>query len=72
MKPNWRNGVGMLLMLLLLAAWSVAVVALSPWVSQWWWTAQTLFYLAAGTLWVIPIRPLFYWMATGSFRRPRS
>lgn len=71
-KPKWRNGVGMMLILLLIAAWSAAVVSLAPLVSQLPFLLEMLFYIAAGIGWVFPVRPLLTWMETGGLRRRRG
>ena len=68
-KPKWRNGAGMALILLLILTWSLVVVALSPWVSQLPFVLELLFYVAAGIGWIFPVRPLLTWMETGTFRR---
>jgi len=68
-KPKWRNGAGMALILLLIAVWSLLVVALSPWVSQLPFLFELLFYVVAGIGWIFPVRPLLTWMETGTFRR---
>lgn len=67
-KPKWRNGVGMALILLLIAVWSLTVVALSPLVSQLPFLLELLFYVAAGIGWIFPVRPLLTWMETGGQR----
>ncbi len=64
-KPKWRNGVGMALILLLIAAWSVAVAVLAPLVSQLPFVLEMLFYGVAGIGWIFPVRPLLTWMETG-------
>jgi len=68
-KPKWRNGVGLMLILLLIAAWSVAVASLAPFVAQLPVLVEALFYLVAGIAWIFPVRPLLTWMETGSWRR---
>ena len=69
LKPKWRNGVGMALILLLIAAWSVVVAALAPFVARLPFLIELLFYVVAGLAWIIPVRPLLSWTATGSWRR---
>lgn len=69
LKPKWRNGAGMALILLLIALWSVVIVSLAPFVSQLPFVVEMLFYLVAGIGWIFPVRPLLSWMETGSFRR---
>jgi hypothetical protein len=69
LKPKWRNGAGMALILLLIATWSIAVVSLAPLVSQLPFVVEMLFYVAAGIGWVFPVRPLLTWMETGAWRK---
>ena len=68
-KPKWRNGAGMALILLLIALWCVMVASLAPLVSQLPFVVEMLFYAAAGIGWIFPVRPLLTWMETGSLRR---
>jgi hypothetical protein len=69
LKPKWRNGAGMALILLLIALWCVAVAVLAPLVAQLPFAVEMLFYAVAGIGWVFPVRPLLTWMETGSLRR---
>ena len=69
LKPKWRNAVGMALILLLIAAWSVLVATLAPYVARLPFLVEMLFYVVAGIAWIIPVRPLLIWTATGSWRR---
>lgn len=68
-KPKWRNGVGMALILLLIAGWSWAMVSLAGLVSGMPVLVEILFYAFAGIAWVLPLRPLLSWMETGRWRR---
>jgi hypothetical protein len=65
-KPKWRNGVGMALILLLITLWSVAVALLAPFVAELPFVLEMLFYAAAGIGWIFPVRPLLTWMETGN------
>lgn len=64
MTPSWRKPAGMLLILVLLALWSGAVISLSGVVGRWHWLLQLGFYIASGVawLWVLPMRRLLLWM----------
>ena len=62
-KPKWRNGAGMALILLLIAVWAVVVVLLSPLVRELPFLLELLFYAAAGICWIFPVRPLLVWMS---------
>lgn len=69
LKPKWRNGAGMALILLLIALWCVAVATMAPFVSELHVLIELLFYLVAGIGWIFPVRPLLTWMETGRWRR---
>jgi hypothetical protein len=69
LKPKWRNGVGMMLILLLIAAWAVLVATLAPYAARLPFLVEMLFYVVAGIAWILPVRPLLRWTATGTLRR---
>lgn len=69
LKPKWRNGAGMALILLLIALWSMAVVSLAPYVAEMPFVVELAFFVAAGLAWIFPLRPLLIWMETGRWRR---
>lgn len=62
LEPRWRTGVGMALILLLIAAWSVLAVAGAAWISGLPELVQALYFLVAGIAWIAPLRPLLRWM----------
>ena len=68
MTPSWRKPVGMLIILSLIAIWSVLVSSLSMIVGSLPWFAQLGFYLVTGIIWITPLKPLLRWMETGRFR----
>jgi hypothetical protein len=69
MNPSWRKPFGMLLILLVLAGWTVIVVSLvgrldlPP-------LAQLPVYVVGGIawLWLLPMRRLLRWMELGVWR----
>ncbi len=69
-EPTWRKPVGVLAILTMLIAWTVAAAMLSNVVGGWHWLPQLVFYLAAGIawLWVLPMRAMLRWMETGRWR----
>ena len=72
-NPSWRSAAGMFLILLLIGAWSVAVVSAYELIADVAWPLQALFFLVAGIAWVLPLKPLLRWMQSGRFRsRPDS
>ena len=68
MNPSWRTPAGILLILLLIAGWSVIVVTVADRIAGAPWPLQALFFLAAGILWILPLKPLIRWMQIGKWR----
>ena len=62
-NPSGRSLAGMFLIVALIVAWSVAVVTAYDLVAQAAWPLQALYFLVAGTIWVLPLKPLLRWMA---------
>jgi predicted membrane channel-forming protein YqfA (hemolysin III family) len=62
LSPSPRKLAGIALILLLIAVWAAFVASLSPIVSGWPILVQAPFYLVAGTVWIIPLKPLIRWM----------
>jgi hypothetical protein len=67
-QPSWRKPVGMMMILTLILFWAVLVVSLSPWVGTWPVLVQGVFYLIAGIVWIMPLKPLLRWMELGRWR----
>jgi predicted membrane channel-forming protein YqfA (hemolysin III family) len=57
-----RKPITILAMLAFIAVWIWAIATLGTYMTGLPGWAQMLFYIAAGTLWVIPLRPLLNWM----------
>ena len=66
-RPSWRKPAGIAAILLLIAGLAVLVASFSSTVSRWPVLAQGLFYLVAGLIWIVPLKPLLRWMETGRF-----
>ena len=66
-QPSWRKVVGIFAIIALIAIWAVLVASLAGMVGKWPILAQALFYLVAGLVWVLPLKPLLKWMETGRF-----
>ena len=67
-QPSWRKPAGVFAILALIAAWAAIIVSLSATIGQWPILAQALFYLIAGIVWILPLKPLLRWMETGHFK----
>jgi hypothetical protein len=72
LSPSLRKLAGIALILLLIVVWATFVASLAPFVGRWPVLVQAPFYLAAGIIWIVPLKPLIRWTETGSWRRPRS
>ena len=64
-KPTWRKPFGIFLILALIAAWAAIVVSLADVLPPLWWPLKAIFFIAAGLVWVLPLKPLLRWMETG-------
>ena len=66
--PSWRKPVGMLLLLLLIAAWGFIVVTVAEALPELPWPLKALFFIVAGIVWILPVKPLLRWMELGRWR----
>jgi hypothetical protein len=69
-KPTLRIPFGILGLLLVLAAYALAVAWASQWIERLPNLAQALVYLALGTIWLLPLRRFLIWMETGRWKVP--
>ncbi|HEX8383043.1 MAG TPA: DUF2842 domain-containing protein [Sphingomonas sp.] len=68
MTPTWRKPAGAFAIIGIIVIWAAIVASLSPIVGGWHWIVQTIFYLIAGIVWILPLKPLLLWMETGRWR----
>jgi Protein of unknown function (DUF2842) len=64
-EPSWRKPVGMLLIILYIALYALAVSALAETLAALPIWLQTIVYLVAGIVWILPLKPFILWMNTG-------
>lgn len=67
-KPTWRKPAGIGLILLLILVWAVVVTSASELLTGLPWPVHAIYYLVAGTIWVLPLKPLLRWMETARWR----
>ena len=67
-KPSWRKPAGIFAILALIVIWAGLIASLSGYVGKWPILVQSIFYLVAGLLWILPLKPLLRWMETGHFK----
>jgi carbon starvation protein CstA len=68
MKPTWRKPAGIGLILLLILVWAVIVASVAELLDGMPWPVTALYYVIAGIVWILPLRPLLQWMETGRWR----
>lgn len=61
-EPSIRKPLGVLFILVLIAMWSALVIIASPWIGALPWFVQAFVYLIAGTVWIVPLKPVLRWM----------
>jgi hypothetical protein len=67
-EPSWRKPFGILLILLLITVWAVIVVSAAGFLEGMPWPVHAVYYTLAGTVWILPLKPLLRWMETGRWR----
>jgi len=60
-----RKFAAMLILLAYIAFCIVFLATLGTWMTGWNKALQLLFYVLAGFIWIIPLKPLFVWMNKG-------
>jgi hypothetical protein len=56
------------LILLLIVVWAVIVATASGLLTGLPWPVHAVYYLVAGIVWILPLKPLLRWMETGRWR----
>ena len=71
-KPSWRKPAGIFLILLLIAIWAWIVATVADWLPALPWPLLAFYYVAAGIVWILPLKPLLRWIELGSARKWRE
>lgn len=69
MRPTWRKPAGMGLILLLILIWAGLVASQAERIGRLPWLLQAIIYCVAGIVWILPLKPLLYWMELGRWRK---
>lgn len=67
-KPSWRKPAGIGLILLLILVWAVIVASVAAHLDGLPWPVHAVYYVVAGIVWILPLKPLLRWMETGKWR----
>ena len=66
-KPSWRKPAGIFLILLLIAVWAWLVATVADHLPH-SWLLRTAFFVVAGIIWILPLKPLLRWIELGKWR----
>jgi hypothetical protein len=67
-RPSWRKPAGIFLILALIVGWAILVVTLFDLIQSLPWPVHALYFITAGIVWILPLKPLLRWMETGRWR----
>lgn len=67
-QPRWRPTAGIFIILGIILAWAVLIGSLASTVGEWPALVQLLFYIVAGVVWILPLKPILRWSETGRWR----
>jgi hypothetical protein len=67
-RPSWRKPAGILLILLLILLWAILVATLADFLAGAPWPLLACYYIVAGIVWILPLKPLLRWIETGKWR----
>ena len=52
----------------IIIVWAALVASVSDTVTRWPGLVQLIFYIVAGVIWILPLRPILRWSETGCWR----
>ena len=67
-KPSWRKPAGIFLILLLIGVWAALVATGADRLEGAAWPVLAAYFIIAGLVWILPLKPLLRWMETGKWR----
>jgi hypothetical protein len=67
-QPRSRPAAGAFMILGVILVWAVLIASISDTVTRWPALVQLIFYIVAGLVWILPLRPILYWSETGRWR----
>ena len=70
MTPSWRKPAGALGIIAYITLWVALIASFSGVIGGWSVLVQTLVYVVAGSVWILPLKPVLQWMETGTWRAP--
>jgi membrane protein implicated in regulation of membrane protease activity len=68
--PSWRKPAAIAAIFGLIAGLAAFVASVARFVGNWPVLVQAIFYLAAGLIWIAPLKPLLRWAERRPGRKP--
>lgn len=67
-QPRPRPTAGVFMILGVIIVWALLIASFADVVSRWPAWVQLPFYIAAGIVWILPLKPILRWSETGRWR----
>jgi uncharacterized protein (DUF983 family) len=67
-EPRGRPTAAVFMIMGVIVVWAALVASISDVVSAWPDWVQLLFYIGAGLVWILPLKPILRWSETGRWR----
>ena len=67
-EPRPRPTVGVFMIIGVIIVWAALIAAVSDVVTRWPAFVQLIFYIVAGIVWILPLKPILRWSETGRWR----
>nr|WP_314447188.1 DUF2842 domain-containing protein [uncultured Sphingomonas sp.] len=67
-QPRPRPAAGVFMIIGIIIVWAILVASVSDTVTRWPALVQLVFYMVAGIVWILPLRPILRWSETGRWR----
>jgi predicted membrane channel-forming protein YqfA (hemolysin III family) len=67
-EPRPRPTAAVFMILGVILVWAALVASVSDTVTRWPAAVQLVFYIVAGVVWILPLKPILRWSETGRWR----
>lgn len=67
-QPRPRPTIAIFMIMAIIIVWALLIASLSDVVTAWPWPVQAIFYIIAGIVWIVPVKPILRWSETGRWR----
>ncbi|WP_300974079.1 DUF2842 domain-containing protein [Sphingomonas sp. LHG3406-1] len=67
-EPRPRPTAAVFMILGIIIVWAALIASVSDTVTRWPALVQLIFYIVAGIVWILPLKPILRWSETGRWR----